>query len=169
MLESLAEHFDEPFGDPSAIPMLYLARMTRQHVTVALSGTARTKLFGGYRRYYYGVLEEKLRRKFPGWFRRWVVAGRPHYPKFDYLPQVFRAKTLLTNCRPGNRRRLLHQHDRVSRRRPGRRAGPRRCAARQRLRATERFREPLHRRAPLHPLEQMQAVDFRPTCRATSW
>ena len=97
-LETLAEHFDEPFADSSAIPMLYLSRMTRQHVTVALSGDGADELFGGYRRYFYGVLEEQLRRKFPTWFRRSVIRAGAHcYPKLDFMPQIFRAKTLLTN------------------------------------------------------------------------
>ena len=98
VLDTLARHMDEPFGDSSIIPTLYLAEMTRRHVTVALSGDGADEVFGGYRRYFFGVLEEKLRRKFPGAFRRRVIgwAGR-HYPKFDYLPQVFRAKSLLTN------------------------------------------------------------------------
>jgi asparagine synthase (glutamine-hydrolysing) len=98
VLDTLVEHYDEPFADSSAIPMLYLARMTREHVTVSLCGDGADELFGGYRRYFYGVLEERLRARFPGWFRRSVIgaAGRL-YPKFDYLPQIFRAKTLLTN------------------------------------------------------------------------
>ena len=53
-------------------------------------------------------------------------AGR-HYPKFDYLPQVFRAKSLLTNLSAGNRRRLLLQHDGISRREPERRCCRRSC------------------------------------------
>ena len=65
VLDTLARHMDEPFGDSSIIPMLYLAEMTRRHVTVALSGDGADEVFGGYRRYYFGVLEEKLRRKFP--------------------------------------------------------------------------------------------------------
>jgi asparagine synthase (glutamine-hydrolysing) len=98
MLDTLVEQFDEPFGDSSAIPTLYLARMTRQYVTVALSGDGADELFGGYRRYFYGALEARVRQRFPGWFRRsfFRVAGA-YYPKFDYLPQVFRAKTLLGN------------------------------------------------------------------------
>jgi asparagine synthase (glutamine-hydrolysing) len=98
MLDVLARHFDEPFADPSAIPMLYLARMTRRYVTVALSGDGADELFGGYRRYSHGVVEERLREKIPGWFRRNVVGPvGNHYPKFDFLPQVFRARTMLTN------------------------------------------------------------------------
>jgi asparagine synthase (glutamine-hydrolysing) len=98
VFDVLVNHFDEPFGDSSAIPMLYVARMARQHVTVALSGDGADELFGGYRRYAFGVLEERLRGKFPAWFRKSVIKiGARLYPKFDYLPQVFRAKTLLTN------------------------------------------------------------------------
>jgi asparagine synthase (glutamine-hydrolysing) len=98
VLDVLARHMDEPFGDSSIIPTLYLAQMTRRHVTVALSGDGADEVFGGYRRYFYGVLEENLRQKFPGFFRRSVVAGAGRlYPKFDYLPRFFRAKSLLTN------------------------------------------------------------------------
>ncbi len=98
MLDVLVRHFDEPFGDSSAIPTLYLSRMTRQHVTVALSGDGADEMFGGYRRYRYGVLEERIRSKFPSWFRKsaFRLGGRL-YPKLDFMPQVFRAKTLLTN------------------------------------------------------------------------
>ncbi len=98
MLGVLVDHFDEPFGDASAIPMLYLARMTRQFVTVALSGDGADEVFAGYRRYRHALVEERIRRKFPQWFRRsfFRFAGKI-YPKFDYLPQVFRAKTILTN------------------------------------------------------------------------
>lgn len=98
MLGVLVEHFDEPFGDASAIPTLYLARMTRQFVTVALSGDGADEVFAGYRRYRHALIEEKIRAKFPGWFRRsfFRIAGR-FYPKFDFLPQVFRAKTVLLN------------------------------------------------------------------------
>ncbi len=98
MLGRLVEQFDEPFADSSAIPTLYLARMTRERVTVALSGDGADEVFGGYRRYRFGVLEERIRSMIPGWVRRPLLgAGGRYYPKFDYLPQMLRAKSLLTN------------------------------------------------------------------------
>ena len=96
MMHVLVEHYDEPFADSSAIPTLYLSKMTRQHVTVALSGDGADELMGGYRRYPFALAEDRFRSALPAWFRGSVVKTAARlYPKLDSLPQSFRAKATL--------------------------------------------------------------------------
>jgi asparagine synthase (glutamine-hydrolysing) len=51
ILDTLAWHYDEPFGDSSAVPTYYVAQAARRHVSVALTGDAGDESFGGYERY----------------------------------------------------------------------------------------------------------------------
>ena len=55
-----AETFDEPFADPAALPTMLLARLTRSHVTVALTGEGGDEVFSGYGNYAKRVREERI-------------------------------------------------------------------------------------------------------------
>jgi asparagine synthase (glutamine-hydrolysing) len=59
LLPHYVEEFDEPLADSSSFPTMAVARLARQHVTVALSGDGGDESFGGY--HYYGLLERLTR------------------------------------------------------------------------------------------------------------
>ncbi|WP_394788244.1 XrtA/PEP-CTERM system amidotransferase [Rhodoferax sp.] len=94
LIDTLASLYDEPFADSSAIPTYRVCQLARKHVTVALSGDGGDETFGGYRRYRLHLMEEKMRSAMPSALRRplFKTLGRM-YPKADWAPRMFRAKT----------------------------------------------------------------------------
>lgn len=94
LIDTLARLYDEPFADSSAIPTFRVCELARKHVTVALSGDGGDESFAGYRRYRHHLQEERMRSMLPAGLRRplFSILGRV-YPKADWAPRVFRAKT----------------------------------------------------------------------------
>lgn len=98
IIDRLAWFYDEPFADASSIPTYYVSKMTRENVTVALSGDGGDENFLGYPRYKMDLLENQVRTMLPEWFRRYGIAPLARvYPKADWAPRVFRGKTFLSN------------------------------------------------------------------------
>ena len=87
LIPTLAERYDEPFGDSSQLSTLLVSELARRHVTVALSGDGGDEIFAGYNRYVQADTLRRVYRASPGWARK-AAAG------------------VLTSLRPGTWDRL---------------------------------------------------------------
>lgn len=111
MLVRLTHHFDEPFGDDSALPTYFVSKLAREHVTVILSGDGGDELFAGYSAYQGALFAQLYRRWLPGPLGQSmapsavetaasIFSGNPRY-KLQRVAKVFRdsAKPLLDSIR----------------------------------------------------------------------
>jgi asparagine synthase (glutamine-hydrolysing) len=89
LVASLVRHHDGPFGDSSAIPTSVVAMLTREHVTVALTGDGGDELFCGYLRFLAAEWAERIPRPL-----RALASGVGHI-----LPGTARERSLLARAR----------------------------------------------------------------------
>ncbi|MEK6288261.1 MAG: asparagine synthase (glutamine-hydrolyzing) [Acidobacteriota bacterium] len=93
VLPTLVRHYGEPYADSSAIPTYYLAKMTRQHVTVALNGDGGDECFAGYERYTAMRIAERYNH-LPRLLREQVVE-----PAIAAIPEAGSTRSRLGKAR----------------------------------------------------------------------
>lgn len=87
ILPTVQYHMDEPHSNLSAVPLYFLAKLAREHVTVVLSGEGADELFGGYEWYYTSNTMKKYHR-IP-FFIRYVIR------KFSFIIPNYKIKDFL--------------------------------------------------------------------------
>jgi asparagine synthase (glutamine-hydrolysing) len=65
-IPSLLWHLDEPLADASCIPLHFVARLAREHVTVVLSGEGADEILAGYGIYFKMLALHRMNRYLPG-------------------------------------------------------------------------------------------------------
>lgn len=66
LLRDINHFYDEPVGDPAAVPTYCLATFARRHITVTLTGEGGDEIFAGYPHHGHCRRLGELRRKVPG-------------------------------------------------------------------------------------------------------
>lgn len=94
LIDHLADLYDEPYADSSALPTFRVCELAKKQVTVVLSGDGGDENMAGYRRYRWHTYEERMRNLIPASLRQplFGLLGKV-YPKADWAPRVFRAKS----------------------------------------------------------------------------
>ena len=97
LVDNIIEYFDEPFGDSSALPTYYVAKLARKKVKVVLTGDTADELFGGYEKYlgqYYSNKFKKLPNFLQSAFKT-IVNIIPHTKVTNSI--LRRVKKVLSN------------------------------------------------------------------------
>ena len=106
VLPMLVRHLGEPFADSSIIPTYYVAKMARNHVTVALNGDGGDELFAGYDRYRGAVLAKRLELA-PKPLRNLVAGLSQRIPDGPLPRPIQRARRFLTTLGLDSQARYL--------------------------------------------------------------
>ncbi|WP_305908400.1 XrtA/PEP-CTERM system amidotransferase [Methylomarinum sp. Ch1-1] len=96
LLNQLAGLYDEPYADSSALPTYRVCELAKKQVTVVLSGDGGDENLAGYRRYRWHTYEDRMRSLMPDAMRKPLFGFLGlAYPKADWAPKIFRAKSTL--------------------------------------------------------------------------
>ncbi len=99
VLPMLVHHYNEPFADSSAVPTYYVSQMTRQHVTVALSGDGGDESFAGYGN-YRDVLRWRRADAIPAPLRRAAASMLRALPRTNTSARIRRGAAMAAGTLP---------------------------------------------------------------------
>ena len=162
LLDQLANIYDEPYADSSAIPTYRVCELAKKRVTVALSGDGADEYFSGYRRHRWHMNEEKVRSFLPYAIRGPVFGflGKA-YPKLDWAPKFLRAKTTFQSIGRDSVAAYLHTVSLLSNEMRAKLFSDDFKNNLQGYNAVEVFRRHAAQCPSKHPLSQIQYLDLK--------
>jgi len=162
LLDTLAAAYDEPFADSSAMPTYRVCQLAKQRVTVALSGDGGDEVFAGYRRHRWHMNEESIRSRLPAALRRPVFGALGSlYPKADWAPRIFRAKTTFQALARDSVGAYLHSVSISSETQRAALFSPQLCSDLQGYRVLDTFESVVNKAPTDDPLGLIQYIDMK--------
>ncbi len=121
-ISTIPLYYDEPFADPSQVPTCILSALTRNHVTVALSGDGGDELMAGYTRYETIDTVSRFTDSIPQFLRALAAGAVRNTPEafFDWIeplvpkkygrsPLRFRARAVAGFIEKNSKERFFRQ------------------------------------------------------------
>ena len=162
LIDHLASFYDEPYADSSALPTYRVCELAKKQVTVVLSGDGGDENLAGYRRYRWHTYEERMRSLLPAGIRQplFGLLGRV-YPKADWAPKIFRAKSTFEAMARDTLQGYLHSVSILSNQMRGDLFSDGLKADLQGYEAVEVFRRHAAAAPTDHPLSLVQYLDMK--------
>lgn len=162
LVDRLAGLYDEPYADSSALPTYRVCELAKKQVTVVLSGDGGDENLAGYRRYRWHTYEEQMRSWLPDSIRKPVfgLLGRT-YPKADWAPKVFRAKSTFESIARDSIEGYFHSVSVLSNEIRGKLFSDQLKHDLQGYQATDVFRKHLDQAPTDSPLSLVQYLDLK--------
>ncbi len=162
LIDHLADLYDEPYADSSALPTYRVCELAKKEVTVVLSGDGGDENLAGYRRYRWHTYEERMRSLIPAAIRQPLFGALGSiYPKADWAPRVFRAKSTFESMARDTLQGYMHSVSILSNQMRNQLFSDKLKSELQGYHAIEVFRRHAKKAPTDHPLSLVQYLDLK--------